>query len=350
MASHFRFDLFDKEAKAMIAARLPLPAYDNLLKTSQAFNMLDARGAVGVTERAELFSRMRLLAREVSKLWLERREEQGFPLLESAWSAGPAGAEAPKPRAAAPAGPLPTAPESFLLEIGSEELPAQDVTAGARQLQELLPPLLAKLRLSHGKVTVGATPRRLTAVVEALAPVQAERKEKVRGPPAKAARGADGAWTKAAEGFAKKSGVETSALTVEADDKGTEYVWAVVQESGKPAAEVLAAELPGLVTAITYPRTMRWDSEASYSRPLRWLVALHGAAPVHFTAAGVESGTVTRVLRKDKQPERTVADVASHLKTLARALSLSLSSLLCVSLARCHHWDHPQPLASPPRH
>lgn len=334
----------------MIAARLPLPAYDNLLKTSQAFNMLDARGAVGVTERAELFSRMRLLAREVSKLWLERREEQGFPLLESAWSAGPAGAEAPKPRAAAPAGPLPTAPESFLLEIGSEELPAQDVTAGARQLQELLPPLLAKLRLSHGKVTVGATPRRLTAVVEALAPVQAERKEKVRGPPAKAARGADGAWTKAAEGFAKKSGVETSALTVEADDKGTEYVWAVVQESGKPAAEVLAAELPGLVTAITYPRTMRWDSEASYSRPLRWLVALHGAAPVHFTAAGVESGTVTRVLRKDKQPERTVADVASHLKTLARALSLSLSSLLCVSLARCHHWDHPQPLASPPRH
>ena len=70
-----RFDLFDAEARAMVAQRLPLPAYDNLLKTSQAFNMLDARGAVGVTERAELFARMRTLAREVSKLWLDRREE-----------------------------------------------------------------------------------------------------------------------------------------------------------------------------------------------------------------------------------------------------------------------------------
>lgn len=170
-----RFDLFDKEAKAMIAARLPLPAYDNLLKTSQAFNMLDARGAVGVTERAELFSRMRLLAREVSKLWLERREEQGFPLLTSAWSAGAAGADAPRaPQAAnATSGTLPSAPETFLLEIGSEELPAQDVASSAEQLGKVLPPLLAKLRLTHGNVTIGSTPRRLTAVVEGLVPMQA---------------------------------------------------------------------------------------------------------------------------------------------------------------------------------
>jgi glycyl-tRNA synthetase len=75
-----RFTLYDDESKRMLAKRLPVPAYDQLLKCSHAFNVLDARGAVGVTERATFFARMRTLARECAGLWLERREELGFPL------------------------------------------------------------------------------------------------------------------------------------------------------------------------------------------------------------------------------------------------------------------------------
>lgn len=62
-----RFALFEAEAKRMLAKRLPVPAYDHLLKCSHAFNILDARGAVGVTERAEIFAAMRALAREVRR-------------------------------------------------------------------------------------------------------------------------------------------------------------------------------------------------------------------------------------------------------------------------------------------
>ncbi len=53
----------------MLAKRLPVPAYDHLLKCSHAFNVLDARGAVGVTERANCFATMRALAREVTGEW-----------------------------------------------------------------------------------------------------------------------------------------------------------------------------------------------------------------------------------------------------------------------------------------
>jgi glycyl-tRNA synthetase len=61
-----RFALFDAEARRLLAKRLPVPAYDHLLKLSHTFNILDARGAVGVTERADCFATMRALAREVT--------------------------------------------------------------------------------------------------------------------------------------------------------------------------------------------------------------------------------------------------------------------------------------------
>ncbi|WP_152918145.1 glycine--tRNA ligase subunit alpha, partial [Ardenticatena maritima] len=74
------FDLYEAEAKMLIEQRLPIPAYSYMLKTSHTFNILDARGAIGVTERQRYFQRMRDLARDVARLWLEKREEMGFPL------------------------------------------------------------------------------------------------------------------------------------------------------------------------------------------------------------------------------------------------------------------------------
>uniref|UniRef100_A0A6N2NG88 glycine--tRNA ligase n=1 Tax=Salix viminalis TaxID=40686 RepID=A0A6N2NG88_SALVM len=74
------FDFFEEEARSLLAAGLPIPAYDQLLKTSHAFNILDSRGFVGVTERARYFGRMRSLARQCAQLWLKTRESLGYPL------------------------------------------------------------------------------------------------------------------------------------------------------------------------------------------------------------------------------------------------------------------------------
>ncbi|GGC82507.1 glycine--tRNA ligase subunit alpha [Enterococcus sp. DIV0242_7C1] len=75
------FDKFEKEAKRCIDENLVHPAYDYILKCSHTFNLLDARGAVSVTERAGYLARIRNMARAVAKIFVAEREKLGFPLL-----------------------------------------------------------------------------------------------------------------------------------------------------------------------------------------------------------------------------------------------------------------------------
>ncbi|AMV62057.1 Glycyl-tRNA synthetase alpha chain [Pediococcus damnosus] len=76
------FDDYEKEAKAQIKNGLVHPAYDYILKCSHTFNLLDARGAVSVTERAGYLARIRNMAKDVAKAFVEERKELGFPLLK----------------------------------------------------------------------------------------------------------------------------------------------------------------------------------------------------------------------------------------------------------------------------
>ena len=73
------FDQYEAQCKQLLDQNVPLPAYDYCIKTSHIFNLLDARGAVSVTERAELIARVRKLARECAKAYLKNREETGRP-------------------------------------------------------------------------------------------------------------------------------------------------------------------------------------------------------------------------------------------------------------------------------
>jgi glycyl-tRNA synthetase alpha chain len=75
------FDIYEDEAKRLLAKGLILPAYDYILKCSHVFNLLDARGAISVTERTGYIHRVRNLARECAEGYLKQREELGFPLL-----------------------------------------------------------------------------------------------------------------------------------------------------------------------------------------------------------------------------------------------------------------------------
>ncbi|MHB9034204.1 MAG: glycine--tRNA ligase subunit alpha, partial [Anaerolineae bacterium] len=81
---HKMFDLCEAEAQAAIEHELVLPSHDYVLKCSHLFNVLDARGAIGVTERARYFVRMRDLARLVSQIYVKQRESLGFPLTKNA--------------------------------------------------------------------------------------------------------------------------------------------------------------------------------------------------------------------------------------------------------------------------
>ncbi|MGB3296691.1 MAG: glycine--tRNA ligase subunit alpha [Phormidesmis sp.] len=76
------FELYQQEAEQLMEKALVLPSYDYVLKCSHAFNLLDARGVISVTERTRYIRQVRGLARRVAQLYLEQREKLGFPLLE----------------------------------------------------------------------------------------------------------------------------------------------------------------------------------------------------------------------------------------------------------------------------
>ena len=75
------FAFFESDAKRLLEAKLPLPGYEMILKAAHAFNLLDARGAISVTERAAYIGRIRGLSRLVAQAYVESREAMGFPML-----------------------------------------------------------------------------------------------------------------------------------------------------------------------------------------------------------------------------------------------------------------------------
>ena len=78
-----QFNMFEAEAKRLMEADLPLPGFEQVMKCSHAFNLLDARGAISVTERAAYIGRVRVLARLVAQAYYNSREALGFPMLKT---------------------------------------------------------------------------------------------------------------------------------------------------------------------------------------------------------------------------------------------------------------------------
>ncbi len=300
------YDLYDAEATLALDHGLVRPAHDYVLKCSHVFNILDARGTVGVTERARFFARMRKLSRRVAEAFVAERTDLAFPLGDDpaarSWVAGAAAAETPATHQAdAGAGTPPSVPADFVLEVGVEELPVADLDAALAALAERVPALLADLRLDHAGVTVLGTPRRLVVHAAMLHPRQPDLATTVVGPPVRAAFDADGRPTKAAEGFARSAGVTVGDLTT-IEQKGEARLAAVRLDAGRAAGDVLADALPALIGGLPCARAMRWNaSRQAFARPVRWLVALHGPAVVPVAFAGLVAGRTSRGLRPESR-------------------------------------------------
>ena len=309
------YDLFEAEAKSCLAHRLVIPAHDYVLRCSHTFNLLDARGAIGVTERAHFFARMRDLARQVSIAYVEQREHEEYPWL-GAGDQGLGVGDETRVKAALPAS-SDLAPSPYLLEIGTEELPGHDLVDALNQLKVAVPKLLGDLRLAHVGVTVTGTPRRLVVLVKELAPRQADEETVVKGPPAERAFDASGAAMPAAVGFARKYGLPVGALEVR-QESAARYVYAVVRREGRPTPEVLAESLAGLVAGIKIGKTMRWNaSGVAFSRPIRWFVSLLGETVIPFEYAGLTAGRATYGPRAEGSPELEIAGADAYLPLVA---------------------------------
>ena len=190
------YDTYEDEFQRTLEADLLVPAYDYILKCSHLFNVLDTRGAIGVTERAQYFKRMRNMTHSIATAYVEQRERLEYPLdkMAKTWANGTAATlpDMPKP---------PTEAADLLLEIGVEELPAADVAHAQSQLVPLAEALFDELRIPYDSLDAYATPRRLVLIGRNVPPMQDDNREEAKGPPADRAFDDDGNPTKSRAGL-----------------------------------------------------------------------------------------------------------------------------------------------------
>lgn len=210
----------------------------------------------------------------------------------------------------------------FLFEIGLEEVPARMVAGAQAELQRRIMALLGRERLVNSGVSARsfATPRRLAVLIESVAERQEDSFSEILGPSAKVAF-KEGVPTSAAVAFARKAGVEVAALRTVATPKG-EYLQAIAQVPGRSASEILQAELPNELAAISWPKNMYWrpGKPERFVRPVRWLIALLGEEIIPVSFAGKTAGNLTyghRVLYGDSA--LAVDRPASYQQTLEKA-------------------------------
>ena len=305
---HELFDKFEVEAFKALEKECVLPAYDCCLKCSHVFNVLDARGAVSVTERQAYILRVRGIAFKVAQAFVDAREREGFPLLKSKADKGQdvsegvaavvAGAEGAagdgkvvnKPGEGTDEGTVQATNAPLLFEIGAEEIPAGELQDLIQQLPRIIMKALKEARLAHGAIKVFAAPRRLAVYVEDVAGKQGDISELVIGPPARVAFDDSGAPKKAAVGFAKKMGVGVDELRRESTPKG-EYIACRREEPGLAASVVLPELLSGIVAGLRFKKSMRWgDGATTFIRPIKWMMALLGERVLTVEYADVRSG------------------------------------------------------------
>ena len=209
---------------------------------------------------------------------------------------------------------------AFLLEVGTEELPAGFLSDAIVQWKSRIPESLKTHNLPNAAVEVYGTPRRLAVLITGLPSQQADREEEIKGPPAQAAF-KDGQPTKAAIGFATKQGVDISALEIRPTDKG-DFVFVNKQIPGRPIADILTELVPQWVWNLEGKRLMRWGhGDGRFSRPIRWLVTLLDGEilPLQLEngAKIVKSNRISRTHRVLHPEPVSISHATEYVKTLS---------------------------------
>ena len=257
------YDLFEAEADACLEQGLVLPAHDYVLKCSHTFNILDARGAIGVTERQAFFGRMRDLARRVAEAYVEQRQRLEFPWLVKKSMSDERQSAVTEPAACAQAIADPDrSPPTSCSKSAPKNCPPRDLDSALAQLQRARPG-------PAGRAAPGArrgcacSARRAGwwSIVEDLAAAPARPRpawSKARRP----ARAFDalGQPTKAAEGFARSKGVEVSRPGGARDRRRQLRGRRGARSRAAPRRRCWPRRCPGWSPAIKFDKSMRWNA------------------------------------------------------------------------------------------
>lgn len=207
-------------------------------------------------------------------------------------------------------------PNRYLLEIGTEELPAEFLESSVGELTEKVKATLSDEGIGFENVRVFSTPRRLALFIEGLPDVQATKTTVVKGPPTRIALDPQGNPTQAGLGFARKMNVDFSELKRESAE-GEEYLVFNQTASGQPTQEILCKLLPDIILGLSGSHFMFWGSSTiKFSRPIRWLLSLWNQSHLPFQIGDIRSEAITRGHRILGESRIPVSDIDSYFKVL----------------------------------
>ncbi|MFZ1874862.1 MAG: glycine--tRNA ligase subunit beta [Chania sp.] len=196
--------------------------------------------------------------------------------------------------------------QTFLVEIGTEELPPKALRSLAESFAANFTAELDNAGLEHGAVSWFAAPRRLALKVANLSAAQADREVEKRGPAIAQAFDASGQPSKAAEGWARGCGITVDQAERLVTDKG-EWLLYRAHVPGQSAQQLLAGMVSSALAKLPIPKLMRWgDKETQFVRPVHTVTLLLGAELIPGTVLGIDSARTIRGHRFMGEPEFTI--------------------------------------------
>ncbi|WP_457643737.1 glycine--tRNA ligase subunit beta [Persephonella sp.] len=209
--------------------------------------------------------------------------------------------------------------KTYLLEIGTEELPPKAVNVAIDFFRKNIPQLFENYfgYDTPENIEVFGSPRRIGFLLKNLKEKEPDTEKTVIGPPLKVAVDSEGRYTKAALAFASKNNIPVENLEVIENEKG-KYIAAKIVIEGKDIRQFIKDSLPELIGKIPFPKTMRWNSTGyRFSRPIRWIVSLLDDEVVPFEIAGVKADRYTHLHRFMTQPagrgeRKEIPDASSY--------------------------------------
>jgi glycyl-tRNA synthetase len=375
--SHFNFKSADTDllfstfaqceskVKDLCEKNLVLPAYDYVLQASHAFNLLDARGSISVSERQRYIGRVRDCARLCANTYRAEREKLGFPMM-SRLSSDPripfVARTTSKPTGAADRSTVSGVPQQsstcdFCIELGVEEIPPAFQTSAQEKLQIEFERWLSGMSerfasdtsmvsaLNKIEFQVLVAARRIALVCQNLPRLEPNVAREVWGPAKRIAQTATGEFSPAALGFARKLGVSAEELTWKERADGV-FLYAQKMEPGRELPKCLAQDFIQWCLNVECGLKMKWimeDSQSAFVRPVRWICALADDEIVPAEAFGLSSSNLTfgqrilhpkpihldharnyveRIRSLDVEPDRSAR--IAHIRQRASELALSV--------------------------
>ncbi|CAN2042147.1 Glycine--tRNA ligase beta subunit [Candidatus Magnetomoraceae bacterium gMMP-15] len=181
----------------------------------------------------------------------------------------------------------------LLFEIGSEEIPAGYINPALKAMSHILSKKLTDSRISFGEIKTMGTPRRLCIYIKDVAEKQESITKQETGPPKKVGFDENGSPKIPAQKFAEKFKVPIESIFIRETPKG-EYLCVTISEKGIETKTLLKTILPEMITAIPFPKTMKWaDFSKTFARPVQSLMALFDNEIIPFTWENIQSDRLT---------------------------------------------------------